>query len=142
MSVLVSRYNNRRLTVSSYQGLFLRPSVMIRPAISSSAIPTHKLISPRKSFEYLPRRPLIRLAVHLDRLIPGPLVVDVLLILYRVKLLKLVGFPVGSDVKGWHSFIATDEEDALDDGVIAHAIDRHGAEEILAGCFETGEETT
>ncbi len=94
-------------------------------------------------FEHLAVRPLILLSLDLNRLIPAPLVLQELLVfcLCRVKLGELVALIVWSHIKGRVSFIATDEEGALDDRIVADTVDRGSPKEILAGCFETIEET-
>jgi hypothetical protein len=86
--------------------------------------------------------PLIGLAFDLDRLVPGPLVVDELLVLGWVKLGEFVGLIVGCYVESWKGLVTTDEEDSTDDGVVGLAVYGHGSEEVLAGSFETSEETT
>lgn len=91
----------------------------------------------------LPIRPLVRFTLDLNRLIPAPLVLEVrlVLVLVVIQLGEFVALVIGGNVEGWESFVATDEEDTLDDGVVARAIDGGGAEEVLAGAFESVEET-
>lgn len=91
--------------------------------------------------KHLPIRPIIFLPVHLNRLIPAPLIIDIFLILRRVELLKLVRFVVGGDIEGWCRGVAADEEDTLDDGVVTCAEDGESPEEVLARGFKAGEET-
>lgn len=87
---------------------------------------------------------LVGLAVDHDGLVPGPHVVDELLVLRLagVELGELVGLVVGGDVEGGESILATDDEGTLDDGVVGLAEDGTAAEEVLAAGLETSEETT
>lgn len=99
--------------------------------------------TPRCLLEDLSIRPLVRLALELDRLIPAPLVLQIRLIflLGVVQLGEFIAFIVGGNVEGWESFVTTDEEDTLDDGVVTCAKDGGGTEEVLAGAFESIEKT-
>lgn len=94
-------------------------------------------------FEHLAIRPLIRLSLHLNRLIPAPLVLQESLVLWLggVKLGEFVALKVRGNIKGRESLIATDEEGTSDDGVVGSPIDGGGSKEILARGFETIEET-
>jgi hypothetical protein len=60
---------------------------------------------------------LVGLAVDDDRLVPGPHVVDELLVLLLggVELGELVGGHVGSDLEGRGGVLATDDKGTLDD---------------------------
>jgi hypothetical protein len=92
--------------------------------------------------ELLAVSPLVGLAVDHERLIPAPHVVHELaiLLLAWVELLELVALVVWGDVESWKSLLATDQEGALDHGVVGDA--EHGAapEEVLARRLKTGEE--
>jgi hypothetical protein len=93
--------------------------------------------------EHLPIRPLVRLAINLNRLIPAPLVLDEFLVLRLgwVELGELVTLEVGGDVEGGEGLVSAHEEGTADDGVVAAAVDGGGAEEVFAGGFETVEES-
>ena len=73
---------------------------------------------------------VVGLAVDGDRLVPGPHVVDELLVLLLggVKLGELVALDIGSDIEGGDSFLATDDESTCDDGVVGLSVDRAGTE--------------
>lgn len=75
-------------------------------------------------FEHLAVSPWILLAVHDDRNIPGPHVLNELavLLLGRVKLDEVVALPVGSDIEGRKVLLATDHEGSADDGVVVRAV--------------------
>lgn len=94
--------------------------------------------------EHLAVGPFIRLAVHHNRLVPGPLVVDKLLVLLLlgIELGEGVALIVGSNIERCESILATDKECTLDDGVVGHAINRRSAEDVLAASLKAGEETT
>lgn len=85
---------------------------------------------------------LISLAINNDGDILSPHISDELLVILAgvVELSELVRLPVGSDVEGLGGVLATDEESTLDDGVVVLAVDGGGAEDVLAGSLETGEE--
>ena len=87
---------------------------------------------------------LVGLAVDNDGLVPGPHVVDKLLVLGvgGVELGEGVGLHVGGDLEGGGSLLATDDKGTLDDGVVGLAEDSTGTEDVLAAALETGEETT
>lgn len=84
------------------------------------------------------------LAVDGDGDVPGPHILDVLAVSLGgvVKLLEVVGLPVGSDVEGGNSLLAADKEDTLDDAGVVGAVDSLGTEEVLAGSLKTGVEAT
>jgi hypothetical protein len=88
--------------------------------------------------------PVVLLAVGLDRLVPGPHVVNELLVLRLggVKLGELVALVVGSNVEGLESVLATDEESSADDRVVGDTVNRAAAEEVFAAGLETVEEAT
>lgn len=88
--------------------------------------------------------PLVGLAFDLDWLVPRPLVLQVLLVLWLawVELGELVALIVGSDIESWEGLIAADHEGAFDDRVAGYAVNRGCAEDVLPGCFETREEAT
>jgi hypothetical protein len=92
--------------------------------------------------ELLAVSPLVGLAVDHKRLVPAPHVIDELaiLLLAWVELLELVALVVWGDVESWKSLLTTDQEGALDHGVVGDA--EHGAapEEVLARGLKTGEE--
>lgn len=75
--------------------------------------------------EDLAIRPIIGLALNVDRLVPGPLVIEKLLVLSLggVKLGELVALPVGGDIEGGNSLVTTNQEGTLDDRVVGLAID-------------------
>lgn len=87
---------------------------------------------------------VVGLAVDGDRLVPGPHVVDELLVLLLggVELGELVGGHVGSNLEGGGGVLATDDKGTLDDGVVGLAEDGTGTEDVLAAALETGEEAT
>jgi len=88
--------------------------------------------------------PLILLASDLDRLVPCPHGLDELLVLgfFGVKGRESVALVVGCDIEGVAGILTTDEERALNYGIIFDAINRCGTEDILATTLKTGEETT
>jgi len=92
--------------------------------------------------ELLPIRPLIRLTVHLDRLVPRPHVVDKLLVLSlaRVELRELVALPIRRNFKRRVCVLTTDNESTTHDGVIGDTEDGCAAEEVLARGFQACEE--
>lgn len=68
---------------------------------------------------------LVDLVTDLERGIPGPGVLDELLVLgvSRIKLLEVVGLVIGSDVKGGDGLLSADEESTLNDGVVVDTVD-------------------
>jgi hypothetical protein len=86
---------------------------------------------------------LVGLAVDDDGLVPGPHVVDELLVLGLggVELGEGVGLHVGGNLKGRGGVLAADDKGTLDDGVVVDAEDGTGTEDVLAAALETGEET-
>ncbi len=90
----------------------------------------------------LPIRPLILFALHLDRLIPAPLVLDkgLVFLFARVQLCERVALVVWGDVESGLLLLAADDECTLDDGVVGFAVDGGAAEDVFAGAFEAGEE--
>lgn len=94
--------------------------------------------------EDLSVRPLVGLAVDVDRLVPGPHVVDKLLVLSLggVELGELVALVVRGDIEGRKSLLATDDECTTDDRVIGDTEDGRATKEVLAAGLETSEETT
>lgn len=95
-------------------------------------------------FEDVAVSPLVLLAVHNDRDIPGPHIGDVLpvLLVGVVELGELVALPVGGNVKGGSVFLTTDQEDTPDDALVVLAVDGLSTKEILARSLKTGMETT
>ena len=93
--------------------------------------------------EHLAVGPFVGLAVDGDWLVPGPLVVDKLTVLWLgwVKLGDGVAVEVGGDIESRDGVLATDDEGALDDAVVGNAVDGGGAEDVLAAGLETSEET-
>src|SRR6266536_2882450 len=87
--------------------------------------------------------PWILLASNNDWLLPGPLLVDELLVLRLggVQLGEFVALVVRSNIESWESVLATDDESALDDRVVLDTVDRSTTEDVLAGSLETSEET-
>ena len=87
--------------------------------------------------------PIIGLAIDGERLVPGPLVVDELLVLglVGVELGELVTLPVRSDVESGGGVLAADDEGALDNGVVGLAVYGAAAEDVLARGLKTGKET-
>ena len=81
--------------------------------------------STARLLEHLPIRPLVRLTLHLNRLVPAPLVLEEFLVLRlgRVELGELVALVVGGDVEGGEGVVAAHEEGTADDGVVAAAVD-------------------
>lgn len=84
------------------------------------------------------------LAVNGDGDIPGPQVLDVLAVSLGgvVKLLEVVGLPIGGDIEGGQSLLAANKEDTLDDAGVVGTEDSLGTEEELAGSLQTGVEAT
>lgn len=87
--------------------------------------------------------PWVLLASNNDWLLPGPLLVDELLVLRlgSIKLGELVALVVRGDIESWESFLATDDEGTLDDRVVLDTVDGSTAEDVLAGSLETSEKT-
>jgi hypothetical protein len=79
----------------------------------------------KRLLEDLAVSPLVGLAVDIDRLVPGPLVLDELLVLSLggVKLGELVGLPVWGDVESGDGLLSTDEEGTTDDAVVGDTVD-------------------
>jgi hypothetical protein len=117
-----------------------------RPSSHRSSFPfilsTPKVI--KHLLEDLSVSPLVGLALDGDWLIPSPLVLDKGLVLGLgwVELGELVALEVGSDIKGWEGFLATDDEGTLDDRVVGDSVDGCCAEEVFAAGLETIEEST
>lgn len=91
--------------------------------------------------EDLPVRPLVRLTSDDNRLVPRPHALDEVFVLLGVELRERVALVVRGDVEGGFGVLAADDEGALDDGVVGHAVHGRGAEDVFAGGFEAGEET-
>jgi hypothetical protein len=125
---------------------YLKLSVYRNHQFSLSAVHSAKPVLKKIThlLKHLPIRPFTSLPLNFNRLIPAPLVLEkfLILLLAGVKLGELVALVVGGDVKRWHGFVAADEEGTSDDGVVADAVDGGSAEDVFAGGFETGEETT
>lgn len=85
-------------------------------------------------FEHLPVRPLVRLAVNLDWLVPAPLVTHKLLVgsFGWVEFGELVAVDVGRDVERGRGILPSHKEGALDDGVLAGLVHRCAAEDVFA----------
>jgi hypothetical protein len=100
--------------------------------------------SERRLFEDVTINVGVLLAVNSDGGIPGPHVLDELLVLGvgGVELAEVVALPVRGDLKGGLPVLATDQEDTADDAVVVLAVDGLSTEEVLAGSLETGVETT
>lgn len=114
------------------------------PGINIKLIPScHRLIAP-PLLENLAIRPLVRLPILDDRLVPTPHVLDEFLVcrVAGVQLGELVAVVVGSDFESGCGFLATDQEYPFDDRGIGFAKDGGTAEDVFAGGFEAGEETT
>ena len=99
-------------------------------------------ITTTESLKHLPVRPFVFLTLDFDRLVPAPLVLDKLLVLCRVELGELIGFVVWGNVKSWQGFVSANQEDALDDGIVADAENRGAAEKVFARRFEAGKKST
>lgn len=86
----------------------------------------------------------VLLAVDKGGLVPGPLSLDksAILRVLGVELGELVALIIGSDIEDGLPVIATDDEGALDDGVVVGAVDGGAAEEVLARSLETVVEAT
>jgi hypothetical protein len=84
----------------------------------------------------------IRNRFPLHRLIPRPGIAQKLLVFGRrkINLLKVVGFPIGGNVKGDFVVVAAGEEGTGDGAVVVLAEDEEAAKEEFAGGFEAGEE--
>lgn len=82
---------------------------------------------------------LVLLAVVGDGLVPSPLSLDVGLVfgVAGVQLDEVVALVVGSNVEDGLVVITTDDEGALNDGVVVLAIDGAAAEEVLARSLQT-----
>jgi hypothetical protein len=102
------------------------------------AFPEHRL------FEDVTINVGVLLAVDSDGGVPGPLVLDELLVLGvgGVELAEVVALPVRGDLEGGLPVLTTDQEDTADDAVVVLAVDRLSTEQVLAGSLETGVETT
>lgn len=102
------------------------------------AFPEHRL------FEDVTINVGVLLAVNSDGSVPGPLVLDELLVLGvgGVELAEFVALPVRGDLEGRLPVLTTDQEDTADDAVVVLAVDRLSTEQVLAGSLETGVETT
>jgi hypothetical protein len=116
---------------ASHQGLFVAKSVKAH-GVNSTLL------------EDLAVGKLHGLTVDDDGLVPGPHVVDELLVLGLggVELGEDVRLHVGSDVERRLGLLSTDNEGTLDDGVVGLAEDGTGAEDVLAAALETREEAT
>lgn len=116
--------------------------------INRTASPSYFLASNRKKatrlLENLAISVLVLLAVVHNRLVPGPLSLDVgpVLGLVGVELLELVALIVGSNVEDGQVLVATDDEGTLDDGVVVLSVDGSAAEQVLPGSLQTGVEAT
>lgn len=88
--------------------------------------------------------PWVLLAVNDKWLLPGPLLVDELSVLWLagVKLGELVALIVRGDIESWESLLTTDDESTLDDAVVGGTVDGSTSEDVLAGSLKTSEETT
>lgn len=95
-------------------------------------------------FEDVAVSPLVLLAVHNDRDIPGPHVGDVLpvLLVGVVELGELVALPVGGNVESGLELLAADQEDTTDDVVVVGTVNGLSTEEVLARSLQTSVETT
>jgi hypothetical protein len=64
--------------------------------------------------------PWVILSVNSNRLLPGPLLVDELLVLWLggIELGELIALVVRCDIESWQSLLATDDESTLNNGVI------------------------
>lgn len=81
----------------------------------------------------------VLLAVDGDRLVPGPLSLNVGTILGvgGVELGELVALIVGSDVEDREVLLASDNESTLNDGVVVGTVNGGAAEEVLARTLQT-----
>jgi hypothetical protein len=88
--------------------------------------------------------PWVILSVNSNRLLPGPLLVDELLVLRFgvVKFGELVALIVWCDIESWQSLLATDDKSTLDDRVICDPVNGSTSEDILARSLKTSEEAT
>lgn len=86
----------------------------------------------------------VLLAIDSDGGVPGPHVLDELLVLGvgGVELAEVVALPVRGDLKGGLPILTTDKEDTADDAVVVLAVNGLSTEEVLAGSLKTGVETT
>ena len=106
------------------------------------AHPQHSVLRYRCSLEHLTVSPLHRLAVDLNRLVPRPHVVDELLVLRLggVELGELVRVDIRRDVESRERLLAADDKGTPHDRVVGDAVNRSGAEQVLARALKTGEE--
>jgi hypothetical protein len=88
--------------------------------------------------------PLVLLAIDSDRLVPGPHVIDKLLVLLvlGVELLEIVRLDIRGDIEGGESLLTADEESTTNDRIVGDTVDGSGTENVLAGSLETSEEAT
>jgi hypothetical protein len=121
--------------------LHLQPASLLTEPLCTTHTLQHRR---RRLLEDLAVRPLVALAVDVNRLVPRPLVLDERLVLglRGVELGELVGLPVRGDVEGGEGLLAAHHEGTADEAVVARAVDGGRAEEVLARGFEAGEETT
>lgn len=86
----------------------------------------------------------VLLAVDDNGLLPKPLGLEVLLVLRLggVKLGEAVALVIGSDIEDREVVLATNDEGTLNDGVVALAVDRGAAKEVLARTLQAGVEAT
>ena len=94
--------------------------------------------------KYLSVGPLILLALNRNRLIPAPHVIHKLFVLglLGIQFGEGIALVVWCDVEGGLFFLAADDEGTADDAVVGFAVDRGAAEDVFAGGFEAGEEST
>lgn len=87
---------------------------------------------------------LVLLAVLDDRLVPGPLSLDVGTVLRvgGVELGELVALIVRSDIEDRLELVTADDEGSLNDGVVALTVHGGTAEHVLARALHTGVEAT
>ena len=78
--------------------------------------------------------PWVGLATNGDWLLPSPLVVDELLILWLggIELSELVALVVWSDIESWNCILATDDEGTLNNRVICGTVDGSRSEDVLS----------
>jgi hypothetical protein len=86
--------------------------------------------------------PVVFLAVNLNWFVPCPHIIHkgLVLLALGIKLGEAVGLVVRGDLESGESFLSTDKEGTLDDGVVGDAEDGAGTEEVLAASLETVEE--
>lgn len=104
----------------------------------------HETYKASSLLEDLSVSPLVLLTVDGDWLLPSPLVINELLVLWLrgIKLGERITLVVWSDIESVEGILTTDDESTLDDRVTLNPVDGSTTEDVLAGTLKTSEETT